>query len=247
MTRFRMYGELAPWWPLLSAPADYAEEAEFYRSHLVAACRHPARSLLELGSGGGNNASHMKGAFDEVTLVDLSPAMLRVSEDLNPDCRHVEGDMRTVRLGRTFDCVFVHDAVGYMTTKADLRAVVRTAREHCMPGGAALFAPDHVTENFRAATGHGGHDGDGQALRYLQWTWDPGPDNTTAVTDYVFLLRDAAGQVTSIHERHTFGLFPRATWFALLEEAGFRVTVEPFAHSDVDYVLETFVGVAPEG
>ena len=30
--------------------------------------------------------------------------------------------MRNVRLGRTFDAVFVHDAIMYMTTEVDLRA-----------------------------------------------------------------------------------------------------------------------------
>jgi len=47
-------------------------------------------------------------------LVDKSPGMLEVSRALNPECEHVEGDMRTVRLGREFDLVFVHDAVAYM-------------------------------------------------------------------------------------------------------------------------------------
>jgi trans-aconitate methyltransferase len=44
----------------------------------------------------------------EMTLVDLSPQMLEVSKRQNPDCEHVVGDMRTVRLGREFDAVFVH-------------------------------------------------------------------------------------------------------------------------------------------
>jgi len=30
----RMYGELASWWPLLSSPADYLEEAAFFRKAL---------------------------------------------------------------------------------------------------------------------------------------------------------------------------------------------------------------------
>ncbi len=81
----RLYDELASWWPLLSAPAEYAEEAEFYRKALVDACDRPPRSLLELGSGGGNNASHLKAHFDEMTLVDCSPAMLAVSRTLNPE------------------------------------------------------------------------------------------------------------------------------------------------------------------
>lgn len=37
----RLYGDLAPWWPLLSAPEEYAEEAEVYRRVLVAAAHIP--------------------------------------------------------------------------------------------------------------------------------------------------------------------------------------------------------------
>src|SRR5215203_7030022 len=114
-----MYGELAGWWPLLSAPAVYAEEAEIYRGLLAGAGDRPPETVLELGSGGGNNASHLKAHF-ELTLVDRSPQMLELSRPLNPDCRHVVGDMRNVRLGETFDGVFVHDAVAYITTEADL-------------------------------------------------------------------------------------------------------------------------------
>ena len=65
--------------------------------------------MLELGSGGGNNASHLKAHF-QLTLVDLSPAMLAVSRALNPECEHLQGDMRTVRLGRRFDAPTDHIA-----------------------------------------------------------------------------------------------------------------------------------------
>jgi SAM-dependent methyltransferase len=78
----KLYAELADWWPLLSAPADYAEEAGFYRRILDEACR--PRTVLELGSGGGNNASHLKQHFS-LTLVDRSPEMLAVSRRLNPE------------------------------------------------------------------------------------------------------------------------------------------------------------------
>ena len=174
----RLYNDLASWWPLLSPPEDYAEEAEFYRRLLVEASDPPPRTLLELGSGGGNNASFLKAHF-ELTLVDRSPGMLAVSRALNPTCEHVEGDMRTVRLGRVFDAVFIHDAVCYMTSEEDLRAAMATVVIHCRPGGVALFAPDAVTETFRPSTDHGGVDGAGRALRYLEWTWDPDPSDTT--------------------------------------------------------------------
>lgn len=95
----KMYEELASWWPLLSSPADYKEEAAFYGAALEAACDRPPRTLLELGSGGGNNASHLKKRFDMV-LADLSAGMLTVSRALSPECEHVQGDMRRARTPR---------------------------------------------------------------------------------------------------------------------------------------------------
>ena len=155
----KLYSALASWWPLLSSPADYAGETASYRKTLIKASTHPSGTFLELESGGGNNASHLK-AYCQMTLVDRSSAMLGVRRALNPECEHVEGEMRTVRLESEFDCVFVHDAIAYMATESDLRRAVKTAFVHCKPGGAALFAPDHVRENFRGSTQHGGHDDD---------------------------------------------------------------------------------------
>jgi SAM-dependent methyltransferase len=243
----RLYRELAAWWPLFSAPAEYAEEAAIYRRVLAEAAQPPLTSVLELGSGGGNNASHLKEHL-ELTLVDLSPGMLEVSRALNPECEHVEGDMRTVRLGRVFDAVFVHDAVNYMTTEQDLRMAMETAFVHCRPGGAALFAPDHLRENFRTGTDHGGHDGNGRGVRYLEWTWDPDPLDTTYLVDYAYLLRNADGSVEVEHDRHVEGLFPRATWLRLLDQVGFRARPVPIEHSELEPgSYEVFVGARPAG
>ena len=229
----KLYAELAQWWPLMSAPADYEEEAAFYQQALVDACTGSCRTLLELGSGGGNNASFMKKRFDLV-LVDPSPGMLKVSRQLNPECEHVEGDMRTVRLAREFDCVFVHDDICYMTTEDDERRAIETAYVHCRPGGAALFAPDHVRETFRPGTDHGGHDSPTRALRYLEWTWDPDPADTTYTVDYSYLLRDSDGSVHVEWDRHIEGLFPRADWLRLMRDAGFEPTTVPFDHSELE-------------
>jgi len=232
----RLYCELASWWPLLSAAEDYAEEAEIYRRALVEASCSPVDTLLELGSGGGNNASHLKEHF-RMTLVDRAPGMLAVSRALNPECEHLEGDMRTVRLDRLFDAVFIHDAIDYITTEADLHSTIETAFVHCKPGGLALFVPDHVRETFRPATNHGGHDGrdaDGRALRYLEWTWDPDSTDATYLTDFACLLREADGSVRVEHDRHIGGLFARADWLRLFGDVGFEVKVLPFEHSDVE-------------
>jgi SAM-dependent methyltransferase len=222
----KLYASLADWWPLLSAPADYAEEAALYRRVILEACQGECRAILELGSGGGNNASHLKAHF-ALTLVDRSPGMLEVSRKLNPECEHIEADMRHVRVGRQFDAVFVHDAVAYMTTLVDVAAVAETAFIHCRPGGVALFAPDFVRETFRATTDCGGEDGSGRGLRYVEWTWDPDPSDHTYIVDFAYLLRERDGTIRVEHDRHLEGLFPRDEWRSLLETAGFDVSIVP--------------------
>ena len=207
----RLYHELADWFHLLTAPADYAEEAETYRRLLAEACPQPIRSVLELGSGGGNNASHLKAHF-ETTLTDLSPVMLDVSRTINPELEHIQGDMRTLRLGRTFDVVFVHDAVMYMTTEEDLRAAIETAAVHVRPGGVAVLTPDTTRELFAPDTRHGGHDGeDGRRLRYLEWEHDPDPGDSTYEVDFVVVLQEPGKPLRIEHDHHTFGLFPNST------------------------------------
>jgi SAM-dependent methyltransferase len=133
----RLYTDLASWFHLLTHPNEYVEEAAAYRDSLLAAISPRPRTLLELGSGGGNNAFQLKRDF-ACTLSDLSPAMIEQSRRINPECAHVVGDMRTLRLDRQFDAVFVHDAVCYLTTEEDLRRCVETAYVHTRPGGAAL-------------------------------------------------------------------------------------------------------------
>ena len=95
----RFYTQYADWWQLLSPAEDYAEEAEFFRQAIIAAADRMPRTMLEFGSGGGNNASYLKQHF-ELTLTDLSAAMLGESRKLNPQCEHVAGDMRSLQLGR---------------------------------------------------------------------------------------------------------------------------------------------------
>jgi len=240
----RLYGDLSSWWPLLSTPEDYAEEAEFYRKTIVTACSLPPRTLLELGSGGGNNASHLKVYF-KMTLVDLSPGMLEVSKSLNPECEHILGDMRNVRLGRLFDVVFIHDAIMYLTNENDLRDAIGTAFVHCRPGGAALFCPDFVRETFRPLTQHGGHDAGDRSLRYLEWAWDPDPTDTTYITDFAYLLREG-NDVSCQYDRHLCGLFRRDQWLRIITEVGFQARSVPFEHSQIEPGTgEVFLGIKP--
>ncbi|HDH03808.1 MAG TPA: hypothetical protein ENH15_06140 [Actinobacteria bacterium] len=122
----------------------------------------------------------------------------------------------------------------YLTTESELRKALTTALVHCRFGGAALFAPDHAQEDFHPTTSHGGHDGEHRSLRYLEWTWDPDPTDTTYLVDMVYLLRESDGSVHVERDRHVAGLFARADWLRLLSDVGFQPTVVPFEHSGLE-------------
>jgi hypothetical protein len=171
--------------------------------------------------------------------------MLEVSRSLNPECEHIQGDMRTIRLGKQFDAVFIHDAIGYMTTKKDLRDAITTAYVHCASGGVALFAPDFVYETFQPSTKQGGHDLGKRSLRYLAWTWDPDPNDITYITDFAYLLREGSQDVRCVYDRHRLGLFRRDDWLQWLLDAGFQAQTVPFNHSDVKVTMDLFIGTKP--
>lgn len=219
----KLYNELASWWYLLSAPSDYEEEATFFLDLFIEGLPYPERTLLELGSGGGNNALYMKAAFSAVMLVDLADEMLAMSRTLNPECEHQQGDMREVRLNQTYDAVFIHDAIDYMTNLDDLLLAIQTAWVHCRAGGMLVLAPDHVRESFEPSTEHGGEDGaDGRALRYLEWSYDPDESDTTYLTDYIVVTHEP-GQPTQVSlEQHELGIFPIADWLQVMGEIGFE-------------------------
>ncbi len=137
-----------------------------------------------------------------------------------------------------FDLVFIHDAIMYMTDEASMKAALATAARHCRTGGGLVVVPDCVRETFEPESSTHGDDGpDGRALRYLEWAWDPDPNDTTFEVAYAFLMRETDGSTHVEMDRHREGLFPRAAWLMWLNEAGFA------AHSRMDpWNRDVFVG-----
>jgi len=220
-----IYDTYVDWYPLLDPREDHAEECAEFVSHFDSVLGGAPATLLELGGGAGNNATFMKLRFD-TTVTDLSPKMLALSEEANPDCTHVVGDMRTMRLERTFDAVLIHDAIGHITTRADVLAALTTARVHLQEGGVLLLVPDCVRESFEESTDDDASEADGLGLQFIVRCWDPDPDDDMFRTDYAFLLRDGGG-VHAVHMSHEESLLSVDTWRQLLEAAGFAPTPVP--------------------
>jgi SAM-dependent methyltransferase len=244
----RLYNDLAYLWPVvgyhfsLSLPEGYALEAWRLREALRAKLGPGRHSLLELGVGGGHLLSHLTSEF-QATAVDISEQMLALSRKLNPEVEHQLGDMRQVRLGRTFQAVLIHDAICYMLSEDDLRAVFATARAHLEPEGVFIAAPDWFLETFKGTSVHHWiNQKDTLEVTFIEYVHDPDPSDTTIEFILFFLLHEH-GQLHIEQDQHITGLFPLGTWLHLMSDAGFQVEEIKYPPYEGYYGGNLLVGV----
>jgi ubiquinone/menaquinone biosynthesis C-methylase UbiE len=120
---------------------DYAAEAYKLHEFIQKYKRTDGNTLLDMACGTGTHAGFLS-QYYQVTGADLNSRMLKVARKKHPEIKFVEGDMRSLKLGRKFDvitCLF--SAIGYMKTKADLRLTLRSMSRHLLPGGVLLVEP----------------------------------------------------------------------------------------------------------
>ena len=225
----RLYHDLAHLWPIISPPEEYTVEAAEWRDLIWSQfgwtgnqpAWDPRPKLLDLGCGGGHLLSHFTRHFT-TEAVDISPEMLDISKDLNPYTVHHLGDMRAIRLGRTFDVVTIHDAVNYMVTEEDLRAAIQTAQIHLEPGGLVLLAPDCLRDTFEGSrVVDWTRATEDSNVTFIEYVSQPSPDAATLESVFVFIVnRD--GDIRVEVDRHTSGLFPKSLWLDALSDVGLK-------------------------
>src|SRR2546426_9940751 len=113
-------------------------EAVFRRYHV-----NP-RTILDLGCGTGNHDVPLARRGYRVTGIDRSRDMLSLARKkaagLRARPRFVRADMRSFRLGRTFDvAVCMFGAFGYLLTERDALRSLRSIHAHLEPGGVFVF------------------------------------------------------------------------------------------------------------
>lgn len=222
----RLYDDLAWVWPFLSPPEDYVEEVAAFDEHFRQRGVPAGGRILHLGSGGGSIDYHLKQRY-RVTGVDCSPAMLAHARQLNPEVDYVLGDLRSVRLGRRFDAVLLHDAVAYMTTDEDLRAAYRTAAAHLEPGGVLVSLPEELRERFQQhATEIEQRTLGGLSVTIVMVDYDPDPADTTFETTFVYLIRES-GRLRVETDTHLVGIYPLSSFVSAAADAGLTPEVVP--------------------
>lgn len=96
--------------------------------------RAPA-SILDIGCGTGRDLASLAREGADCTGIDVLPAMIEYARATRPQLRLEVGDMRSLRLGRTFDAILcMGSALMYAIADRDLRATMQTFVAHAHPG-----------------------------------------------------------------------------------------------------------------
>ncbi|MEI6126605.1 MAG: class I SAM-dependent methyltransferase [Pseudomonadota bacterium] len=137
----RTFNAYARYYDLLYKDKNYEAEAAFiYR--LIRKYSPGAVTVLDLGCGTGQHDFFLSAMGCSVTGVDRSAEMLDKAKNSAgvAEIDFMQGDIRTVRLNRTFDAVIsLFHVMSYQTTQEDIRSACTAARTHITAGGLFIF------------------------------------------------------------------------------------------------------------
>jgi len=212
------YNELAWTEDFLADPSEYEKEVDEYINLINSIAKEPVHNVLHLGCGSGGHDLYFKKHF-KITGVDISIGMLNKAKAVNPEVEYIEGDMRTIRLDRQFDCVIIPDSIDYMVSLDDLKQAIHTSAIHLKIGGVLLIVgktEETFQNNNFAYTG----EKDDIHVTLLENNYiNPYIPNTYEIT-MVYLIRQK-GELTKYIEESVAGLFSQATWDDILRNSGF--------------------------
>jgi ubiquinone/menaquinone biosynthesis C-methylase UbiE len=217
-----VYGPLAPLYDSIYSFKDYA--AESLRIHELIQSRRPgARTLLDVACGTGKHLEHLREHY-QVEGADSSSEMLEIARRRLPDTPLHQADMRSLRLGKTYDAVTcLFSAIGAMKTVDELGGAVARMAEHLAPRGILIVEPWVARDRYET----GGV--------YTLVVREPAVqiarmnvserDGDLAVLDFHYLIGTDAG-IEYVRDRHELGLFSGPEYEKAFREAGLAVEHE---------------------
>jgi SAM-dependent methyltransferase len=226
-----VFSEYARYYDLLYKDKNYVGESEYIHG-LIQRFAPGARTVLELGSGTGKHAALLARKSYQIHGVEISTDMLARAQALKENAgvenalEFTQGDIRDVRIGKTFDVVLsLFHVFSYMTTNDDLLAAFATARTHLKPGGILIFdcwyGPAVLTERPSVRIKRM-EDDQIQVTRLAEPVLHPN-DNVVDVNYHVLIRNRQTEAVTEIKETHHMRYLFRPEIELLTEQGGFKV------------------------
>ena len=227
-----VFGAYSRYYNLLYRDKDYVGEAE-YVHHLIARHYPAAKTILDLGCGTGRHDLLLAQKGYDISGVDKSEEMLSSAEarlsflDIQPtSLNFIQGDIRTVRLDRTFDAVVsLFHVMSYQVSNDDLAAAFSTVRAHLHPGGIFIFdcwyGPAVLTDR-PAVRIKRIEDEEIAVTRIAEPVIHPN-DNMVDVNYQVFVREKAGGRVEELRETHRMRYLFQPEIDRFVREAGMSV------------------------
>ena len=119
----------------LAFPDADEREAAMCRAGWIRFGPPAPRSALDLGCGTARNLARLARTIPECWGVDFLESNIAYARSVRPGLSLRVGDMRTIRLGRTFDVITCFgNALSYALTDGDLAQAAATFAAHAHPG-----------------------------------------------------------------------------------------------------------------
>jgi SAM-dependent methyltransferase len=140
----RRYARFARYYDLIyHGLVNYEGDVDFLEA-VFRRYRVKPKTVLDLGSGTGNHALPLARRGYRVTGIDQSADMVALAKKkasrLRNAPRFFRADMRSFRLGQTFDAaVCMFGAFGYLLSERDVLQALRRIRSHLEEGGLFVF------------------------------------------------------------------------------------------------------------
>ena len=227
-----VFNSYARYYDLLYQDKDYAAEGA-YIHRLIGKFTPGATSILELGCGTGIHAGLLAERGYQLHGVDQSEEMLAaasrrcslLSGDIASRLSFSRGDIRSVRMGRTFDVVIsLFHVMSYQTTQDDLKAAFSTARAHLAPGGIFIFdfwyGPAVVSQQPSVRIKR--LEDDAIAVTRIAEPAMRPLENIVDVNYHVFIRHKADGTIEELRETHRMRYLFDPDIDALLAEQGWK-------------------------
>lgn len=230
----RVFDAYSQYYDLLYRDKDYAAEVNYIDS-LLSRFAVSGRELLEFGSGTGKHGRLLAERGYRVTGIERSGEMVALAT-MAEGFYCSQGDICTVRLGRTFDAVLsLFHVVSYQVENHAVRAVFARAAEHLLPGGLfvfdiwytpAVYAHRPEVRVKRMA------DGRFAITRIAEPVIRPN-ENSVEVNYTIFVRNLATGAMDTLNETHPMRHFSLPELDLLATESGFeRLAAEAFLTGD---------------
>ena len=137
----RFYDRYAQYYDSIYSFKNYRKESNKLDEFIHKYKRSRGKDLLDVACGTGNHIAFLKKRY-HVQGLDLSPQMLEIAREKNPEITFHQGDMTDFQLAQQFDAVTcLFSAIGHVRSRKKLEGAIRRMAAYLKPGGLLLVEP----------------------------------------------------------------------------------------------------------